>query len=442
MQTNLAEYFQNNEHEIFIAGLNHTTADIKLREKFNLSTKDLQKHKSYLRNFGIFEETVVISTCNRIELVAVARKKNSLRDLESASYSFFEQVSSLDRKKFKNNVYFLPQKQAIAHLYSVVSGVDSLIPGEPQIFGQVKEAYHSAKEKGDVKYFLNKLFNSAFHVAKKVRSQTGISQKAVSVCYAAKELVGQIYGDLSETKVLLIGAGETGQLVAKYLQAAGVNSFFIANRTFSKAYSLATKFSSTAITFDQIATFLKESDIIIGAAQYDKGFLLSAQQVEVALQKRKNKQQLFIDLSVPRNFDDKIENIANTFLYNIDDLDKVIAQNIDARKEELVHAKSLIEEEATSFYQKFCNLNVEHCIASLFRKIEIDTHVEVNKTIKNLKRLDIEDSQLELIRPYLDKFASALTAKILHQPLTTFKDTAIDDEAAVRAFLQYFVRKD
>ena len=285
-------------------------------------------------------------------------------------------------------MYHLDQHKAVAHLFRVASGLDSMVPGEPQILGQLKDAFKHSMSFGATGELLNRLFQRAFGVAKSVRTQTGIGRNAVSVAFAGKELAARIFGDLSDASVMLLGAGDTGSLILKHLHKAGVERVYLANKTLERAAVLANEFNGVALDLGASWRVLPEIDIVVGACRLplDSDPLISTEQVRAAQRERRGKPQFFIDLSVPRNFSQDLNELADVFLYNIDDLQGVVAENMGAREQEQVRASHLIDEQVERFNEWIASRAAFPLIKGARSKSEEFRRVELAKTLRRMRR--------------------------------------------------------
>lgn len=410
---------------ISVYGLNYKQTPVGIREKFSIS-KD--EYAPVLKNIvgkqGV-DEVVILSTCNRVEFVTACSEKTALD--RNALAEAIENISGISSEIFYKEAYLLQGSQAVSHVFKVAAGLDSMILGEPQILGQLKTAFKLAHEEGATSVYLNRLFQRAFGVAKAVRSNTKIAHHAVSVCYAAKELAQQIFGDLREASVLLLGAGDVGGLALQHFKGAGANKLFIANKTLANASQLADRFSAIPLALNQIDQVLSEVDIVIGACTLSRedSQVLNAEDVREASKKRLGQTQFYIDLGVPRNFDSKIAEIADAFLYTIDDLELVVSQNLGKRKLELSRAELIVGEAVKKYEDWLSQRALEPTIRALREKMMDDQKIEVEKTLKRIKRSGFGEQE---IRNALEEMSSALIAKTLHQPITHLKQTAESDD--------------
>jgi len=326
---------------IILIGMNHRTAPLEIREKLSLSCwNDVNPVKELLK-IPHLKEAIYLSTCNRVDVLADA--EDTALALDNLK-SFVFHHGNLSREEMERCLYVYFDQDAVRHLFRVASSLDSLVMGEPQILVQVKEAYHRAVENKATGLILNKVLHHAFHVAKRVRTETSIAGNAVSVSYAAVELAKKIFGNLEGKTVLLVGAGEMSELAARHLINQGVKRFLIANRTYSRAQQMAETFHGTAIEFEQLAEKVGEADIVITSTGAT-GYVITKEMVAKALRRRKNRLLFLIDIAVPRDVEPEAGEIDNVFLYNIDDLQEVVDENIKGRRQEAEKAEAIIEEE-------------------------------------------------------------------------------------------------
>lgn len=426
-----------------VTGLSHHTADVELREKFSLSGSVQSEVLEKVIDLAEVEEAVVLDTCNRVELVVSAKPETKPEKLAHALEGVLSGVSEVQRKAFSQFLYHHREKSAVNHVFRVASGLDSLVVGEPQVLGQLKDAYEQASKTGAAGRVLHRLFHRAFRVAKAVRTHTGISQNAVSVCFAARELALQIFGDLSDSTVLLLGAGDTGALALKHFASSGVEKFIILNKTVSRASELADLCSGTAASLEHIGDHLHKADVVIGAASLSTSdeYLVSGKQVEEALRERGNKPQLYLDLAVPRNISPAIDNLSDAFLYNVDDLEGVVRENINSRLAEAQRAEGIVALEVDRFWEWFEDFPVENSIRELAVRCDEYRNQEVEKTLKRLQRLGVSQEANGEFRAALDDMANAVLAKALHDPLTAVRGRGKDDPELLTFFRRVFLRK-
>jgi glutamyl-tRNA reductase len=327
----------------FAIGLNHHSAPVSLRERVAFSPDKLVETLTAFRGASESNELVILSTCNRTELYV---NTQYLTQQEVAQW--LADVHNVDIHDIAQHIYQHDETSAVEHLMRVAAGLDSLILGEPQILGQVKQSFVEAKRAGTINSHFEKLFQTTFAVAKQVRTQTGIGASAVSVAYAAVKLAKQIFSEMSRCRVLLVGAGETIELVAKHLSDANVKSITVANRTLKNAQVLADKLNGQAITIGQIPAHLAQADVVISSTASSLP-LIGKGMVESALKSRKHKPMLLLDLAVPRDIESEVASLDDAYLYTVDDLQDIIEQNIATRELAAEHALALIQVKVKAF---------------------------------------------------------------------------------------------
>ncbi len=382
-------------------GINHKTATVDLREKVAFSPDKIHDAMKSLANLTKTGEAVIISTCNRTELYT-----NTGDGLEVIRW--LEEYFQLSHEDVEPCLYKFEGQAVVQHLMRVSSGLDSLILGEPQILGQVKQSFVKAKEAGSVAITMDKLFQNTFSVAKKIRTETEIGASAVSVAFAAVSMAKHIFSSISTTKVLLIGAGETIELVARHLKDNGVASMVVANRTLSRAEGMCEEFGATAITLEQIPDYLPQADIVISSTASPLP-ILGKGMVEKALKQRRHQPMLLVDIAVPRDIEAEVADLDDAFLYTVDDLQSIIEQNMASRREAAEQAEIIAEEQSHLFMEWVRSLESvdsirEYRTASMAIKDEL-----VERAINKLAQGgDSEQLLLEL--------ANKLTNKLIHAP--------------------------
>ena len=413
---------------IGIIGINHKTAPVEIREIFVFNEEDIAQLIAALKKDAKFDEVVILSTCNRTEVIYYVYGECSRAITERLIRRLvaFKKIENDLREHF----YTYTDREAVEHLFQVAAGLDSLVLGENQILGQIKSAYRMSAERKYTGTVLNKLFHRAFEAGKRVRNETSINKGASSVGYAAVEVAFKIFGDLGPHPVLLIGAGETGEIVMQSLAERGSTSVYIANRTRSKAESLAAKYNATVVDFAKFKEYLTLCDIIITSTASPIP-LIQSRDVRESLRKGRDRSAFFIDLSVPRDVSDDVRNLENVFLYDIDDLQEVVAHNYEKRKSEIQKAVQITEKMTSDFLTWMTTLNLVPTIASLKEKINGITESELknicnkmtdqehnkvtkfayflnkkylNLIIKNLKALSNDGMKLEYVRFVNDLF--------------------------------------
>jgi glutamyl-tRNA reductase len=319
-------------------------------------------------------------------------------------------------------LYLHYDHEAVRHLFRVASSIDSMVMGEPQILGQIKDAFRTAVEHNATGVILNKILHHAFRVAKRVRSETGIANNAVSVSFAAVELAKKIFGVLEGRNVLLIGAGEMSELAAKHLISRRVGKIFIANRTYARAVKMAEDFHGAAIEFDMLSDKLHDVDIVITSTGAP-GYVLTSPMIEAAIRRRKNRFLFLIDIAVPRDIDPAVGNIDNVYLYNIDDLQDIVDSNLKIRKKEAEKAENIIDEEVTKYLEWYSALEVVPTIISLREKMEGIIRGEIAKSSTWMENLTEDEKR------NIEIMANSIINKVLHDPITGLKEESKDNSA-------------
>lgn len=398
--------------EIVLLGLNHKTAPVELRECLAFSQEETFTALEALQASTAISEALVVSTCNRVEIVMAA--ENTTAAVEMAK-TYLAEAKQTPLSVFENALYVYFGDEAVRHLFMVASSLDSMVVGEPQILGQVKEAYRAATIKKTSGVILNRLLHRTFFVAKRIRSETGIGDHAVSISYAAIELGRKIFGSLANKKALLVGAGEMAELAVEHLIRNQAIDIFVANRTFERGVSLATRFNGKAIRFEEIADYLKLVDIIISSTG-SPDFVITQQHVKGIMRSRRNRSLFFIDIAVPRDIDPHINRLNNAYVYDIDDLKGVIEENIAERSREAVKGVRIVDEAVIRFRQWYDSLEVVPTIVALRDKMDTITQTEISKTLQSLKHLSDADCEA------INRMADAILNKILHDPTQLLKN--------------------
>ena len=397
--------------DIVLLGLNHKTAPVDVRECIAFSAEETDRALVMLRGNPTIGESVLFSTCNRIELLMAVDERDAAVRIAKAFIAEFKKVPL---SQFENALYQYVGDEAVRHTMQVAASLDSMVVGEPQILGQMKEAYRKATVEKTSGVILNKLLHRTFMVAKKVRTETGIGGHAVSISYAAIELGKKIFGDLEGKRIMLIGAGEMAELAVDHLIRNRAGTITVANRTFSSGVELANRFRGKAIKFEEIIDCISDVDIVIsstGAPEY----VLQKNQIKAAMKSRRNRSLFFIDIAVPRDIDPAINRINNAYVYDIDDLKGIVDENIDDRNREAVKAHRIIDEAVIGFHQWVDTLKVVPTIVSLRGKVETMARQELEKTLVSLNHLSESDKRA------IQRMTGALVNKILHEPTDYLK---------------------
>jgi glutamyl-tRNA reductase len=397
--------------EIVIVGANHRTAPVEVREQLTVSEDALAAALQRLGTLPVIEEGVMISTCNRVEVVA----STTLGDAAvEALTDFLGAAADGVRAQLPQHLCVYRGRDAVRHLFRVAASLDSMVVGEPQILGQLKSHYARAAGAGTAGVVLHRCFHKSFNVAKRVRTETGVAGRAVSVSSAAVELACKIFDTLEDKTVMLIGAGTMSELAARHLVSHGVRTVIVTNRTFDRAVELAREFVGTPVPFEDFPRYLRLADVVIGSTAAAEA-VLTPTLVHEALRGRTYQPMFLIDLSVPRNFDPAINQIDNVYLYDIDDLGGIAEGNREERGREAERAEAIVEREVDAFWRWLDSLDAVPTIVALRDKIESIRRAELEKTLAALRDLSPRE------REALEAMTSAIVNKILHAPITQLK---------------------
>ena len=405
---------------IILIGLNHKTAPVDIRECLAFSRQETRDALNALRALNVVEEAMLFSTCNRVELLITAREHLPAVD---AAKKFLARFKQLPLDAFESSLYQHQGEAAVRHIFRVAASLDSMVLGEPQILGQIKAAYRTATEQKTSGVILNRLLHKTFFVAKRIRTETGIGDHAVSISYAAIELGRKIFGDLQGKQVMLIGAGEMAELAVEHLIRQRSGHIYVANRTFERGMELASAYSGTAIRFEEIPDYVKQVDIIISSTGA-KGYILHKPQIKSVMRGRRNRPIFFIDIAVPRDIDPQINSLNNVYVYDIDDLKDVVDDNLEDRSREAHKADRIIDEAVINFRRWVLGLGVVPTIKALRLKVQEIGREEVRKTMQQMSHLPIQDQQA------IERMTDALINKILHEPTRYLKSNGCQKDRA------------
>ena len=399
--------------QIVVIGMNHKTAPVELREKLAFSSEEIATALTTFRSSSCILEAMIISTCNRVEVILIAKNKSQAVEIV---FSYLGETKSLPPARLKTLAYVFSGDRAVRHVFRVAASLDSMIIGEPQILGQVKDAFKASVNTKATGVILNRLMHKAFSTAKRVRSETGIGGHAVSISYAAVELAKKIFDSLDGKTVLLVGAGEMAELAVEHLiRNTTSGNLLVANRTFSAGVALAERFNGQAIRLEEIPEKLKIADIIISSTG-SPNYVITRSQVQPIMRSRKNRPLFFIDIAVPRDIDPAINRIDNAYVYDIDDLQGVINENIETRQAESVKAERIVDESVIKFIEWLEHLDVVPTIIELRKKLSAIAAGEMSKTLHSLNHLSPED------RLSIERMTEAMVKKILHDPTLFLKN--------------------
>ncbi len=358
-----------------LVGINHRTAPVEVRERMSIPESRLREAvRDLVRREGI-QEGLILSTCNRVEVVASARDGIAA---EPIIRRFLADHHQCNLALYEKHFYQYRQREAIEHLFRVASSLDSMIVGEPQILGQLKQAYNAARDVGALNGTLNEITLRALAVARKVRRNTAIGASAVSVSYAAVELARKIFGDLTGKSILVLGADKMSEIAARNLIRSGAGAIFVANRTYERAVELAEAFHGTAIRYEQILDHVGEADIIICSTAAPH-YVIQRKHAEQLLAARKNRPMFFVDISVPRNIDPSINELDNAFVYDIDDLGQVVEANKKEREREAFWAEQIIQDEVQKTMRRLASREVVPTIVALEQRLEAIRESELER---------------------------------------------------------------
>jgi len=399
-----------------LIGVNHKSAPVEVRERLAIPESRLPEAMQRLAAYPGVDEGLILSTCNRVELLT--QTKNGSVDLRGFVGNYFK-VNPAD---LEPHLYEYREQEAIRHLFRVTASLDSMVVGEPQILGQVKEAYATARAVGAVHSQLDLLLTRAFAVAKRVRTETAVGSSAVSVASVAVELAKKIFGSLNGRHVYLVGAGKMSELAARHLLAHGAASIFVANRTYDRASQLAAKFNGQAIRFEELYETCDRADIVITSTGAPVT-IFHREHGERFLSRRKNRPMFFIDIAVPRDVDPEMNKLDGIFVYDIDDLQQAVASHVADRKKEAERAEAIVNSEVERFQTRLQTLDVVPTIVSLQDHFETIRQAEIDRVRGRLGPLSPEQ---ELA---LETLTHGIVNKIMHTPVSTLKTAAREPEA-------------
>jgi glutamyl-tRNA reductase len=400
-----------------VIGVNHQTAPVEVREQFAISEARLPEAMKSLATYPGIEEGMIVSTCNRVEMLA--RTTNGSADLQG----FLRQFYGFDPGPYRKYLYEHRSRDAVRHIFRVASSLDSMIVGEPQILGQVKEAYATARAVGAINSQLDALLTRSFAVAKRVRNETAVATSAVSIASVAVDLAKKIFGNLQGKSVYLVGAGKMCELAARHLLAHGAKQIYVANRTFERAAALAKKFNGTAIPFERLYETVPDADIVISSTGAPHA-IFRKEHGEKFLSQRRNRPMFFIDIAVPRDIDPELNKLDGIFVYDIDDLQQVVSSHIADRRTEADRAEAIVQLEVDKFESRLQTLDVVPTIVSLQEHLETVRQAEIDRVRGRLGTLSPEQ---ELA---VEALSRGIINKIMHTPITTLKSAARESSEA------------
>lgn len=399
-------------------GINHKTAPVDIRERVAFAPGDVPEALRMLVSCPHIQEAAIVSTCNRTELYCDMASNDAKTVVE-----WFREYHKLGERDIEPYLYLHPDDEAVRHLLRVASGLDSLVLGEPQILGQIKDAYSAAAGAGTLGGHLDRLFQHTFSVAKQVRTDTAIGASAVSVAFAAVSLSKQIFSDFEEHTALLIGAGETIELTARHLHQSNIGRMIIANRTVENAYTLAQEFGAYAIALPEITDHLAEADIVISSTAAPLP-ILGKGSVESALKVRKHKPMLLVDIAVPRDIEPEVSDLDDVYLYTVDDLQGIIQEGLRSRQEAAQQAEEIIDTQVSHFMHWLRSLDAVDSILELRQKACAQKDEELSRALR-LLQAGKDPAQV------MTEMATRLTNKLIHAPSVHLKRAGYDGRPEV-----------
>ena len=400
---------------IVTAGLNHKTAPIEIREGLAISNGDLSDALASLKTLPAVEETMLLSTCNRVELYAVAKDIDAA--IKELRQFLMQRNPASAPEQLTQHLYFLSDDDAVRHLFRVASSLDSMVMGEPQILGQFKDAMEAAVSQGCTGVVLNKVLKKAISVAKRVRTDTPIGEQAVSVSYAAVELAKKFFQNLADHSVMLVGAGEMGELAGRHLVNHGVTRVMVTTRNFQRAVAFAKQFKGTPIPFETFKQEMLGADIVICSTGSPHAIITTQDMLKV-VRARQNRPLCIIDIAVPRDVEDDVRDIDGVYLFNIDDLQQIVAVNMEERQKAAMTAEIIVQEEVVTMMGWMKTLETVPTIVALKKRGEEIRQGELEKVLARLPGLSGPEREI------VEGLASSIVNKLLHRPLVTLKEEA------------------
>jgi glutamyl-tRNA reductase len=397
-------------------GINHKTAPVDIRERVSFAPSKLGEALNDLVSRAKLQEAAIVSTCNRTELYCDCGPSPAG---DAAIIDWFREYHKLERRDIEPYIFMHPDQEAVRHMLRVASGLDSLVLGEPQILGQIKDAYLAATAAGTMGGLLDRLFQHTFSVAKQIRTDTAIGASAVSVAFAAVSLAKQIFSEFHQHTALLIGAGETIELAARHLHQNNIGRMIIANRTVENAHSLAEEFGAYAISLPEITNHLAEADIVISSTASPLP-ILGKGSVESALKARKHKPMLMVDIAVPRDIEAEVSDLNDVYLYTVDDLQDIITEGLRSRQEAAQQAEEIIDTQVSHFMHWLQSLNAVSTIRALRENAEHKRDEELERA------MNLINSGKDPVM-VMNELANRLTNKLIHTPSVQLKRAGYDN---------------
>ncbi|WP_188206302.1 glutamyl-tRNA reductase [Alkalibacillus aidingensis] len=415
---------------VIVTSINYRTAPVDIREKLSFSDQEVGDAMRQLNEEKSILENVIVSTCNRTEIYVVADQLHTGRYYMKR---FLAEQFNMDIDYLANFIDVKEKEEAIKHLFKVAAGLDSMVLGETQILGQVKLAFQIAQEYDASGLLFNQLFKQAITNAKKAHKETGIGENAVSISYAAVELSKTIFDQLKEQHVVILGAGKMGELAIKNLHGSGVHNVTVVNRTLEKAEEVASRFSGQAASLDQFENVLESADILIASASTDE-YILTKEKMKPLLKKRHGKPLFLVDIAVPRNLAPDINELDGVFLYDIDDLQGIVDQNLSERKQAAIEIEQMIQAEIADYEEWVKTLGVVPIISALRNKaltIQQETMASIER-----KMPDLDDRERKVLR----KHTKSIVNQMLKEPIMQAKEMAGEEhsEDMLKLFVQIF----
>jgi glutamyl-tRNA reductase len=400
--------------DLIVVGINHRAAPVEIREQVALNEQQAREAMASLVGDQVFPEAMLLSTCNRTELYCVTN--NPAQD-EARARSFLNALHRVEHFSVDGCAYAYRERDAVRHMLKVAGGLDSMILGEPQIFGQVKDAYGIACDVDAAGVFLHRLMHQTFRVGKRVRTETSMGAGAVSVSFAAAELAGKIFQNIQRHSALMIGSGETGELAARHLLERGIRDLIIINRTEERAQKLAAELGGRAEPFEHLEELLAEVDLVISATAATQE-IVTVEHMQRVMKRRKSKSIMLIDIAVPRDIAPGIRDLDNVYLYDIDTLQTIVDQNLEKRRAAVPQAEAMIDEALGEHERWIRQLTVTPMIKALRDHFETVRNQEIEKNGKYFRQEDQEQ---------LDRFTRSMMQRLLHEPTVTLRGYTQDD---------------
>lgn len=410
---------------IIVVGLNHRTADIEMRERLAFPGEKLTEGLKELLSIEEINEGIILSTCNRVEIYSVIM---NAADGAQKIKTFLSTFHRVPLETVESCLYTYEREDAIRHVFRVAASLDSMVLGEPQILGQLKESYEKALALHTTGVILNRLIKKAISVAKRVRTDTRIAENAVSVSYAAVELAKKIFEDISTKSVMLLGAGDMAELAARHLLRSGVYGITVANRTYERAVELASGLKGRAVKWEDFLKEMLSTDIVV-CSTGAPGYVFTDEQARRLMKERKQRPIFIIDISVPRNIDPAVNEIDNIYLYDIDDLQGIVGSNILERKKEAEAAEEIVRQAVEKFLAWERSLEAVPTIVEIKNRAEVIRRAELEKVMNKLNGMSEREKQM------VENLTSSIINKILHSSLTVLKEEIDPEDRATYIYL-------